>query len=261
MANASHFIPAPRNSDEKPFRIGNTLTVFAAAMVYAGRHPHPRFLRNGSIEQHRQFLRAGIREREREREPPTRIRAQQCWDIYCELINRIKQHRLTPAKSAYLEDGEVDPRRTMIESADLVQLANERGEQPKYLKHLLRAVDDRASKRPLTKRKAETFTADYINSEKQEGKRPTMAGLERAAVKAGLRGGREYLRDDISSNAGHSGAWTSQKIIRQKIIRGEFAKSFGTGLCATISPRSPRNVEQAQCQLITLSLPTGKALC
>ena len=120
-------VPAPRNTDEKAFVIGDALTIFEAAMVYAGRHPHPRFLRNGSIEDHVQFLRAGIRERE----PRRRIRARRSWDIYCELINRIKQRWLTPVKSAYSEDGEVDPRRTVIQTADLVLLAKERDEQPK----------------------------------------------------------------------------------------------------------------------------------
>jgi hypothetical protein len=191
MAKPNSVIPAPDNSDEKPFEIGDTLTVFAAAMVYAGRHPLPLFLRGGSIEDHKQFLRAGILEHE----PRARIRARLSWDTYCELINRIKQRRLIPVKSAYLEDGEVDPRRTVIETADLVLLANERGERPKYLKHLLRATDDLASKPPLTKRKAATFTADYIANERQAERSPTIAGLERAAMKAGLRGGRQFLRD------------------------------------------------------------------
>ena len=161
MAKPNSVIPAPPHTEEEPFEIGDTLTVFAAAMIYAGRHPHSRFLRNGSIEDHVQFMRAGIRERE----PRTKIRARRSWDIYCELINRIKQRRLTPVKSAYLEDGEVDPRRTVIEIADLVLLANERGEQPKYLKHLLRAADYRASKRRLTRNEAGTFTAEYIATE------------------------------------------------------------------------------------------------
>jgi hypothetical protein len=191
MASANHSIPAPPNSDEKPFEIGNTLTVFEAAMVYASRHPLPQLLRDGSVQDHEQFLRAGIRERERR----ARIRARRSWDICCELINRIKAGRLVPVKCAYLEDGEIDPRGTVIETADLILLAKDRGEQPKYLKRLLRAADDRAWKRPLTKRRAQAFTADYINSEKQAGKRPTMAGLERAAAKAGLRGGRDLLRE------------------------------------------------------------------
>jgi hypothetical protein len=191
MAKPNSVIPAPPYTEEEPFEIGDTLTVFAAAMVYAGRHPHLRFLRNGSFEDHIKFLRAGISERD----PRRRIRARRSWDIYCELINRIKAGRLVPIKCAYLEDGEIDPRGTVIETADLVWLANDRGEQPKYLKHLLRTSGDRASKRPVTRNVAATFTAEYIATEKQTGRRPTIAGLERAAVKAGFRGGREFLRD------------------------------------------------------------------
>jgi hypothetical protein len=99
----------------------------------------------------------------------------------------------------------------VIETISLVLLATERGEQPKYLKHLLRATDDLAPKRPLTKRKAETFTADYIASEKQVGKRPTMAGLERAAGKAELSGGREFLRDAFRRMEGTVGPGRPKK--------------------------------------------------
>jgi hypothetical protein len=207
MAKPNSVIPAPDNSDETPFEIGDTLTVFEAAMVYAGRHPHPLFLRNGSIEHHVQFLRAGIRERE----PRRGIRARRSWDIYTELINRIKQRQLTPVKPAYLANSEVDPRRTVIQTARLVLLAKEREEQPKYLKHLLRTADDRPSKRPLTTRRAETFTADYINSEKKAGRTPTMAGLERAAVKAELRGGRKFLRDTFRQMQGTVGPGRPKK--------------------------------------------------
>jgi hypothetical protein len=49
--------------------------------------------------------------------------------------------------------------------------------------------------RPLTRKNAERFATEYINSEKAAGRRPTLVGLEAAARKAGLRGGREHLRD------------------------------------------------------------------
>jgi hypothetical protein len=99
----------------------------------------------------------------------------------------------------------------VIEIADLVLLANERGEQPKYLKHLLRAADYRASKRRLTRNEAGTFTAEYIATEKQAGRRPTMAGLEGAAAKAKLRGGRKLLRDEFRKMQGHVGPGRPKK--------------------------------------------------
>ena len=46
----------------------------------------------------------------------------------------------------------------------------------------------------LTEKKAERFVANYINAEQAAGRRPTLVGLEAAAKKANMRGGREYLR-------------------------------------------------------------------
>jgi hypothetical protein len=48
--------------------------------------------------------------------------------------------------------------------------------------------------RPVTQKRAERFVADYINGEQASGRRPTLSGLEAAAKKAEMHGGREYLR-------------------------------------------------------------------
>jgi hypothetical protein len=50
-------------------------------------------------------------------------------------------------------------------------------------------------RRSLTRKYAERFVAEYINSEKVAGRSPTLAALEDAAKKAGFHGGREYLRE------------------------------------------------------------------
>jgi hypothetical protein len=50
------------------------------------------------------------------------------------------------------------------------------------------------ARRPFTKKTAERFAADHINSEQAAGRSPTLRGLEAAAKNAGMRGGREYLR-------------------------------------------------------------------
>jgi hypothetical protein len=47
---------------------------------------------------------------------------------------------------------------------------------------------------PVTEKIAERFAAEYIFAAKAAGKHPTMAGLEASALKAGKRGGRDYLR-------------------------------------------------------------------
>jgi hypothetical protein len=51
-----------------------------------------------------------------------------------------------------------------------------------------------AAPRPITEKIAERFVASYIKGEQAAGRRPTLSGLEAAAKKAGLRGGRQYLR-------------------------------------------------------------------
>ena len=50
------------------------------------------------------------------------------------------------------------------------------------------------STRPLSEKAAEKFTAEYLDREKQAGKRPSLDGLEAAAKEAKLRGGRDFLR-------------------------------------------------------------------
>jgi hypothetical protein len=48
--------------------------------------------------------------------------------------------------------------------------------------------------RPVTPKIAERFVANYIKGEQAAGRSPTLVGLEAAAKKADMRGGREYLR-------------------------------------------------------------------
>ena len=48
--------------------------------------------------------------------------------------------------------------------------------------------------RPVTGKIAERFVASYIKGEQAAGRSPTLVGLEAAARKADMRGGREYLR-------------------------------------------------------------------
>ena len=203
MVCAPSIIPGPLNSDEKPFEVGNTLTIFEAAMVYAGRHPHSVFLRDGSVEDHLTFLRAGIREREpRSRD---RIRARRSWDIYCELMKRVRQGDITAVKRAYSKDGEIDPIQTVIRTADLVALASERDERPKYLKHSYDADAQSSAvsqRRPVTEKNAREFTVKYIADERAAGRRPTQAGLVHAAREANMRGGRPYLRDAFRKHLG-----------------------------------------------------------
>jgi hypothetical protein len=48
--------------------------------------------------------------------------------------------------------------------------------------------------RPVTEKIAERFVTNYIDGEQAAGRSPTLVGLEAAAKKADMRGGREHLR-------------------------------------------------------------------
>jgi hypothetical protein len=193
MASAKSVVPAPSNSDEKPFEIRDRITVFDAAMIYAGRHPHGRFLKDGSVADYLDFLRAGTPDQARSRE---RARARQSWDILCQLINRIQNRTIKPARITYQPSGEIDPTRTLIQTSDLTALATERGGHPKYLRHLCSGTAQRSvsQRTPLNEASAKKFAAKFIADEEAAGRRPTLARLEAAAREAKKRGGRDCLR-------------------------------------------------------------------
>ena len=185
-------VPAPLHSDEKLFEIKDEITVFDGAMIYAGRHPQSRFLKDASIHVHLEFLRAGIPQSSKSR---LRARARLSWDILCEIIVRIEQKEIHPTQRAFDELGQLDPIRTRIRTLDLVDLAIERSERPKYLRHLYdKALADRPQSRPFTQRTARQFVEKYIAEEQSAGRHPTLLGLENAARQTGRKGGRDYLR-------------------------------------------------------------------
>jgi hypothetical protein len=128
-------IPAPANSDEEPFTVGDKITVFEAAMVYADRHPCRRFLRDGNIEDCLKFLKASVRENERL--SAVRSGARLSWDVLQELLKRIDQGKIVPIESAYAGN-DIDPTRTFIRTVAVVNLANERGDRPRYFRRYLR---------------------------------------------------------------------------------------------------------------------------
>jgi hypothetical protein len=117
--------------------IGDTLTIFDAAMIYAGRHPASAFLRDAELAEAEQFLGRGSRG---EDEHATGRRLS--WDIYCELKRRVKSGEIKPVCAAYLSSDEndtpkIDPLRTTISIACLAELARERGDKPEFLAQLI----------------------------------------------------------------------------------------------------------------------------
>jgi hypothetical protein len=130
-----------------PFWVGEELTIYQAAMVYSGRHPGGHFV-NGTLDWERASLNdfevfLGRRAREGERKL--------AWDVYCELLNKVKARKIEPVRTAYLPKGELDPRDTVIKTADVAALARERRESPKYLAPWMIAppTDTREGARPL----------------------------------------------------------------------------------------------------------------
>jgi hypothetical protein len=190
LASEKYTLPAPANSDEQEFQIGDELTVFEAAMIYAGRHPAPRFLKDGTIHDHLDFLRAGIREREpRSR---IRIRARRSWDIYCEIIARIKAGRIQPLRPAYDAEGQVDPIRTVIRTPDLQDLAKERRERPRALTHLQTAQ----------------------SSPRKSGTRPAFERAKRALGSIYSNGVPDQIAEPNKILVGRVGAWLEEKTMR-----------------------------------------------
>jgi hypothetical protein len=128
-------IPAPTVED-KPFEVGDELTVYEAAMVYAGRHPYPEMFGPYGGKNRRKhcltLLKLGLSER-----LPRRQRAQRSWNIFCEVGERIRQGKIKPITTAYDLAGEIDLIDTVISTAEIMQLARDRDEQPKYLRPLL----------------------------------------------------------------------------------------------------------------------------
>ena len=127
-------IPAPTVED-KPFQVEDELTVYEAAMVYAGRHPYPEMFGPYGGENRRKhcltLLKLGLSER-----LPRRQRAQRSWNIFCEVGERIRQGKIKPITTAYDLAGEIDLIDTVISTVEIMQLARDRGEQPKYLRPL-----------------------------------------------------------------------------------------------------------------------------
>jgi hypothetical protein len=62
------------------------------------------------------------------------------------LVGEIEAGIIKPVQLAYRNDGSMDPIRSIISVFDLAELASERGEKPRYLRHLM--ADKVAAARP-----------------------------------------------------------------------------------------------------------------
>jgi hypothetical protein len=136
MCASNELLTIPgRGEKDEPFKIGDVLTIYEAAMVYTGRHPYPYFfdVKGRGIKEHLEFLRLGLAQSS----PKKRVRAQRSWDIYCEIAKRIEEQRIRPVKRAYDPQGRLDLRLTLIRTADVLEIANDRCERPKYLRSLM----------------------------------------------------------------------------------------------------------------------------
>jgi hypothetical protein len=163
---SQHCVEIPGAADTGgPFIVGDTLTIYQAAMACSGRHPGGRFV-DGTTE----YERASLREYESylgkgARGGPRKL----AWDIYCELRERVKTGRIIPLRTAYLSDGEIDPRDTIIATAAVAELASERGESPKFLCKWMPAGSKLAPPSKRTRKSRDLAIArlkrKYLNSE------------------------------------------------------------------------------------------------
>jgi hypothetical protein len=184
-------------TSEADFKIGETLTVVQAALVYAGRHPRPNFLKGGTPEDVVKFLRAGSRS------PSVKARtaAKRGTDIYFDLLRRIEDGEIRPVKRHYLaldDRGELDPIRTKIRTVDLYSVAMDRGELTKFLMRLSpersMAETNLTQKRQLTMPNASKVAVEFIENERNAGRKPSLKKLEAEASEKYI-GGRKWLRD------------------------------------------------------------------
>lgn len=62
------------------------------------------------------------------------------WDIYSQLKERIQSGVIRPIRPAFTASGEIDPRDTIIDTADVADLAKSRSERPVLLGPLIQSA-------------------------------------------------------------------------------------------------------------------------
>jgi hypothetical protein len=134
------FIGRWANADDATeFILGETITLFAGAHIYADRMPPLNPYHLLYWDHH---LGAGS--------PPSGTEEERAqalsWDIFNTLKRQIDDHRIAPIKSAFWPDGTLNYYLTEIRTADLVSLAKERGEKPR----LLQSLQPRQGRKPKT---------------------------------------------------------------------------------------------------------------
>jgi hypothetical protein len=143
-------IPAP-TAEDKRFRVKDELTVYEAALVYAARHPYPKFfgLKDGRKSKREQML--------------TYLNLKRPWaqlarDIFYQLGERIRRGRIKPIRPAYDPGGKIDLFRTVIATADLMQVVNHGGDEcPKYLGRFETKTIARAAPKMTKRKEVEAF--------------------------------------------------------------------------------------------------------
>jgi len=134
------------------FIIEDKIGVYAAAMVYRDRHPVSGHLRlaNPQNPEHVDMLEGWIGRRETpvptslndvgEREESGQERDWRiCWEVYCELVDAIKDGRTAPAHPARDPHGQIIPIACKIWTRDLLSLARRRGDAGKAIMALAEA--------------------------------------------------------------------------------------------------------------------------
>jgi len=132
MTHAQYVVAAPLDAGE-PFEIRDEITVYDAAMLCGGRHPHNGFLRGGDYDDCMRFLKHSI-----SRDPRGRhgFRQRRSWSIFCDLKGRIERGEIKPVRRHYRPSGELDLVCTVLKISDVVDVVASRGERSRLLRHL-----------------------------------------------------------------------------------------------------------------------------
>jgi hypothetical protein len=112
------------------------------------------------------------------------------------LLQRIDKGQIEPVRRNSQRSGEIDPVRTVIRTTDLAALATERGERPRYLRHVLAGQKLKARERAGGPETVQEAIKTNLGR-RRRGPRATVRERVIRAMKADLNRGR-FTVDELS---------------------------------------------------------------
>jgi hypothetical protein len=140
---ASHWLPAGYSLPTRPaasrafFALGESLTLYEAARIISGRHPYP-VSPDGvtTLGPRWEFIAAGSTGATRRRHRPAR--AKEAFEALQQkvMIGAILDEMPRLSHPGTISDGGIDWLNVRIKTADVIDLCNERGWRPRFLRDL-----------------------------------------------------------------------------------------------------------------------------